>query len=145
MRIENDGPTITSTDYWTSDHGKAGAVFLSINAGAFRLLVPPRVERDVLDGLGKVRDAVVSRGPWPDERVADAVEVLLDDGSRSPFALHLSLASVDRLPIDDDAKKTWRLSLWVRDGDEGARCALDVPCGYRRSKRLPDLRPRSAR
>jgi hypothetical protein len=39
MRIENDGPSIVATDYWTSDHGKAGAVFLSINAGAFRLLV----------------------------------------------------------------------------------------------------------
>lgn len=157
MRIENDGPLIVSTDYWRSEHGAAGALYLSVNAGAFRLLVPPRVEGDVpLDG---VVGAAVSRGPYRELGLTDALEVLLDDESDSPWCAHLSLDSVDRLPLDEDAAgprssmrrvgrdliasstRAWLLTVWHRDGADGARCVLSVPCTYRRARRLPDLRP----
>lgn len=157
MRIRNDGPVVVETDYWQTEHGQKGALYLSINAGAFRLLVPPLVEGDVpLEG---VVGAAVSRGPWPDEDLADALEILLDDETQSPFAAHLSRDSVDRMPNDEALKgrrgglrrigsgyvssphRHWLLTVWHRDGELGARCALSVPCTYRRASRLPDLRP----
>jgi len=41
ITIANDGPDIASTNYWATDHARAGIVYLSGNAGAWRLLMPP--------------------------------------------------------------------------------------------------------
>jgi hypothetical protein len=40
FNTENNGPEIVTTDYWGSPLEKRGFYHLSINAGAFRLLVP---------------------------------------------------------------------------------------------------------
>jgi hypothetical protein len=40
IRIENNGPEIAATNYYDSPNAGAGYVYLSINAGALRLLVP---------------------------------------------------------------------------------------------------------
>jgi hypothetical protein len=34
LEIHNDGPAIVSSNYWDTELAKAGAVFLSVNAGA---------------------------------------------------------------------------------------------------------------
>ncbi|MDX9788933.1 MAG: hypothetical protein RBT11_19320 [Desulfobacterales bacterium] len=38
IQISNDGPEILSTNYWETEHAKKGFLYMSINAGAFRLL-----------------------------------------------------------------------------------------------------------
>jgi len=38
--IENDGPDIVTTNYWTTEHEQRGLFYVSINAGTCRLLVP---------------------------------------------------------------------------------------------------------
>ena len=40
ITIENNGPGILSTNYWGTPHAEKGYCYLSINAGAFRLLGP---------------------------------------------------------------------------------------------------------
>lgn len=142
LRIDNDGQRVVSTTYWTTEHAARGLLYLSVNAGAFRLLVPPSIESHVLPGFGGATSAVVSRGPWPAEGLADALEILLDDGSDEPWSCHLDPSQCDRLPLDADALRPWSLTVWVRgEGNTGARCLLELPCQYRRSTRLPDLRP----
>lgn len=73
---------------------------------------------------------------------AEAAEVLFDDRSDSPFALHTELAAFDRVPPDSDAGKPCRLSVWVlaQDGRTPAK-VIDLPCVYRRARAIPDLRP----
>jgi hypothetical protein len=44
LRIDNDGPAIISTNYWDSDYASAGAVFLSVNANAFRSRILSPIE-----------------------------------------------------------------------------------------------------
>ena len=44
------------------------------------------------------RECVLSRGPWPAAGLADAVEILFDDDSEEPYALHLPPESFDLLP-----------------------------------------------
>jgi hypothetical protein len=36
----NDGPLLVASDYWQSETAAAGKLYVSINAGCFRLLVP---------------------------------------------------------------------------------------------------------
>lgn len=137
--ISNDGPRITDTNYWQSEHAARGFFYLSINAGAFRLLVPP-TQAAILRELESATDVVVSRGPWPAEQRHDAFEIVFDDGSPSPFAIHLLTTQVDRLPRDADTGSRWICSVWT-ECDGRTVEVLSRPATYRRSRRLPDLRP----
>jgi hypothetical protein len=42
LKFENDGPLLVASDYWQSEMAAAGKLYVSINAGCFRLLVPQR-------------------------------------------------------------------------------------------------------
>jgi hypothetical protein len=44
LLIENRGPAITRTNYWSTPHAADGYLHLSPNAGALRILVPPPTE-----------------------------------------------------------------------------------------------------
>lgn len=138
--VRNHGPLILATNYWETPAAKAGKILLSLNAGAFRVLLPPAAEPALAD-MTTAKGCCVSRGPWPDAGLADALEVLFDDGTPDPFALHLSVQSCDRLPLDTDTASEWVLTVWTRPRRERPHLALQRPCRYRLSPRLPDLRP----
>ena len=76
LRIENDGPLILSTNFYHTDLARRGLFYLSLNAGAFRLLVPPQHLGAVRE-MRTARDVVVSRGPMTLEGRAlpDALEL----------------------------------------------------------------------
>jgi hypothetical protein len=139
IHIANDGPRILDTDYWTTPHAARGACYLSINAGAFRLLVPPALA-SAIGEMVTAKTVVVSRGPWPEQHKDEAIEVLFDDGTSSPYAIHIGAEQVDRLPLDTDASGRWRCSVWTVEAGATMQ-KLERPAVYRRSKRLPDLRP----
>lgn len=110
IHLVNDGPRLLRTSYWQTEHAARGYLYLSINAGAFRLLVPAPLEAH--------------------------------DGSPNPYAVHLVTQQVDRLPADHDRGSRWICTVWTAGEDgESAIEALSLPATYRRSKRLPDLRP----
>jgi hypothetical protein len=44
LRIDNDGPRILACNFWGSEVERAGKLYVSLNAGAFRLLVPAAVQ-----------------------------------------------------------------------------------------------------
>jgi hypothetical protein len=92
--------------------------------------------------LGDMRAAtecVLSRGPWPEGGAADAVELLWDDGSASPLALHLTARSFDLLPAQPEQGREWLLSVWTNEHDVPHK-ALERICHRRRSARLPPIR-----
>lgn len=145
LRIDNHGPLITGTNYFRSDPATAGNLYLSTNAGAFRLLVPPLLETIVSElATGKV--AVITRGPWPAMRLADALEIMLDDGTQNPWSCHLDTNSLDRMPTDEDAGREWLFTVWTRPRRAGMRPhkALERPAFYRRADKLPCLLPYTA-
>ena len=140
IRFENDGPLILKTNYWQTPIAKANKLFLSINAGAFRLLLPTQLEGQVRE-MRTATMAIVSRGPWPKAQLADALEILFDDGTQDPYCLHLTTHACDRLPLDENQGGDWSLTAWGHLVGERPRLLLDLPCGYRRVRALPDLRP----
>jgi hypothetical protein len=142
LRIDNHGPLITASNYWRSDLAGGGRLYLSLNAGAFRLLVPSHLEH-VISEMATGKHAVVSRGPWPAAKRVDALEILLDDGTANPFAVHLDTNAVDRLPLDSDQGKEWIFTVWCRPRRKGSRPhkALERPAYYRRVNSLPCMKP----
>lgn len=141
LRVENHGPLILATNFWDLPEAKLGKVLVSLNAGAFRILLPASAE-PTLDDMRTAKECIVSRGPWPAQGLPDAMEILFDDGTDGPFALHLSPQSFDRLPIDDDAAKEWILSVWTRPRRGRPHKALERPCWYRRVPSIPWLKPK---
>jgi hypothetical protein len=136
LRIDNNGPEIAASNYWDNPIGE---FLVSANAGAFRVLLAPASEVHLPDMRG-AKGAAVSRGPWPATGLSDALEILFDDGTDSPFALHTSIAALDRIPPDRELGRRCILSVWVQREGKPHK-ALELPCLYRRAKQLPDLRP----
>ena len=142
LRIENHGPLIVATNYWDLPEERLGKVLVSPNAGAFRVLLP-RVAEPSLEDMKAGRECLVSRGPCPGMGLPDATEILFDDGTNSPFALHLSVAAWTTLPDPADVAKEWVLTAWTAPRRGKPHKALERPCWYRLSDLLPDLRPRT--
>ncbi len=142
LRIDNAGAAIASTNFWQTTMAQNGKFFLSPNAGAFRLLVP-RQHLGVIRDMRGAHTVVVSRGPLTlaGQRVPDALEILFDDGSDNPWALHLTPQACDRMPLDADATQTWTCTVWRQILGERCQQVRALPCHYRRVRQLPDLRP----
>lgn len=131
IRVENHGPLLRATNFWDSELARAGKFFVSVNAGAIRVLLPPAQYRLLAD-MRTARECVLSRGP------RDEVEILFDDDSDSPFALHLTPASFDLLPAAPEPGREWVLTVWT-DKDGEPHKALERVCHWRRVKRIPCL------
>jgi hypothetical protein len=132
LRVENNGQDIVSTNYFETDWARGGYVFLSMNAGAFRLLLPPVQEPELLE-MEKSSYIVVSRGPWEEMKNRDAVEILFEDGSSSPYCLHIGIEQVDVLP--DRRRDDLIFSVWTAKGK-----SLERPGRFRKTKRIPWLK-----
>jgi hypothetical protein len=140
LTIENKGQEIVETNFWQTDIARRGGFYLSGNAGAFRLLVPVIQEAAVAD-FQTAKDVILTRGPWPAAGQAKAMEILFDDGTDNPYAIHLGTAQVDRWPLQSDAGRTFAFSAWIlKDGKP--TCAYRSECLYRTASELPCLKPR---
>lgn len=139
ITIANDGAAVVSSNYWTSDYARAGKLFASTNAGAVRLLLPPDYSELVREVRG-AEYAVLSRGPWPEAGLNEAVEIMWEDNSDSPYALHLSKESFDLLPAEPEPGKEWIVSTWELVGDKPTQCT-EHRLYWRRAAKLPCMQP----
>jgi len=140
LSITNHGPLIVRCNFWGSDHERAGKIVASVNAGAVRLLIPRR-HAGIVGECRSSKYAIISRGPWPEGRVEDAVEIMFEDGTTDPFSLHLSANSfADFLPGAPEPGEEWVVSLWVQKQMRPHK-ALERAAKWRRSDKLPDLTP----
>lgn len=136
MTTENDGSEIISTNYFETEKG---FVYLSINAGAFRLLVPDAFVADIKD-MATATEVIITRGPWHEKGVMDAIEILFEDHTDDPYSIHLLSAQVDRMPTTWDRDRPgqpprWKFHAYTKEGK-----VLELPCRYRLAKSLPCLK-----
>lgn len=136
--IRNRGQTLVSTTYWDTEHARNGSFYLTWNAGAARLLVP-EARAPMLREVARAREVILSRGPWVERGGRDALELLWEDDSDSPFALCLVAEQCDRLLPDAEQGGGFPVVAWARDGEKGR-----WPGRYRVVARVPWLRPWSA-
>lgn len=133
--IENSGQRIVQTDFWDSDSAKAGFCFLSWNAGAGRLLVPD-TQKSMVREMKSATLVIVSRGPWTEHGGRDALELLFEDGSDSPFCIHLVAEQCDRMIPDAEQGGGFVVTVWTRGGEKAR-----LPGKYRRVSSIPCLDP----
>ncbi len=134
ITIVNDGQNIEQTNYFESPAAKAGYVFLSINAGAFRLLVPDSIAQALVEEIATANEVIISRGAWESQGNRDAFEIMFEDNSDSPYALHISANQAHTLPLASDADKQWVFTMWNSKGK-----IAEFPSWYRIVNRLPCL------
>jgi hypothetical protein len=138
IQIRNHGPLILQTNYWDAELAQQGKLFVSVNAGAIRVLLPPALYgmlNDMLTG----KECVLSRGPWPDMGLAEGVEIMWDDGSDSPFALHLSPNSFDILPAEPSEGREWVCAVYTWENGQPHK-SLERICHWRRVPKIPYLK-----
>lgn len=116
IQIENQGAEISATNYFASPLAKAGKYFCSINAGAFRLLVPPQLEAGLKQEIKLARSFEIEKGPLPSAPGSKGITIWFVDGSDSLYALQLDTNSIDRLPLDSDHGKQVVFSIWSQRG-----------------------------
>jgi len=134
ITIGNNGQEIVDTNYWDSDHAQKGFCYLSWNAGAGRLLVPD----SWLNFITEMKTAdmvIVSRGQWA-EHNREAIELLFEDHTNSPFSMCLVTDQTDRLLPDTDQGGGFIITVWTQNGK-----VLTLPGKYREVDKLPCLEP----
>lgn len=137
ITTHNHGPLIVSSTYWGSEVERRGLIWISINAGAIRVLVP-RTHRNLISEIRGCTYVVCSRGPWPATGKADAMELLFDDGTQEPVSLHVGPESVDVFPGEPEPGRQWICTVW--DLKKGRpHKAVERPCYWRRVPQLPWL------
>lgn len=91
IRIENNGKEIVSTSFWDSELAQLGYVFVSVNDGAIRMLVPPSAEEDYLPEMKTGKSILIE----PSEQHESSLDFVFDDGTETPFWVVVDLKQID--------------------------------------------------
>ena len=133
MLIENDGPDIVASDYWDSQTAKNKFFFLSFNAGAARLLAPDSMIRAV-DEMKTAKLVIIS---FAHGKNRDVIEILFDDDTASPLAMHIGSELTDQLLPPCDHGRDLTFSVWARNAVK----LFEKPAKFRMVKMVPCLKP----
>ena len=136
LEIGNNGTEIVSTNYFNTWLAEKGLMFLSCNAGTFRLLMPDQ-HLHILNDLNKAGSVIITIGVHNN---IDVIEILFDDGSNKPIALHISSEQCDRdfhknIENKKEAGNDFEFTLWSRTRKE-----FSLPCRYRYKEEIPYLK-----
>lgn len=129
--IKNNGQEILSSNFWDSD---TASFFLSVNAGAARLLVPDS-RIDEVQKMMTARRVIISRGPcWP-RADKDAIEIIFDNGSNTTYSIQLMAEQTDDLIPNSMHGSSIVFSAWRKNAVK----LFDRPAKFRTVIRLPCL------
>lgn len=112
--VGNDGPEISQTNYWQSEHAERGLLHLSPNAGVLRLLVPPNQEA-LLTEMRTGRRATIENSI----QVPGNMDVVFEDNTSSPFCVSMHRQQCSGIP----QKGNWKLAVWTQAGKQ-----MEFPC-----------------
>ena len=107
--FQNRGEELTETNYWQSEHAAKGLVYVSGNAGALRMLIPPASE-DFLKEMKKVKRVTIERSIL---RPGKCLDFVFDDGSDLPFCIAVDKTQIDRKIKHNDR---WKLLIYTKTG-----------------------------
>src|SRR5205823_54879 len=77
------------------------------------MLLPPARYGELAE-MRTGKYCILSRGPWPAAQREEAIEIMWEDGSESPYALHLTPESFDLLPAEPPPGRDGRLPFMSR-------------------------------
>lgn len=107
ITFSNSGQDILATNYWDTEHARRGLVYLSGNAGAWRLLVPPAAA-SMLPEMRTGKRAIIESSV----RTSHCWDIVFDDGSDVPFSISIDKRQLDRALQSGSGL----LTVWVPTG-----------------------------
>ena len=138
IMTQNNGPYLLNTNYWQNEISQSGFAYFSCNAGAVRILLP---DTKCLKDILTAKEVIISRGPCPQLRMSDAMEVMYEDHSSSPFVFHTSIGQWDRIPARTDNGREFKCLIYT----EGPKLQAELPLWYRIVPSLPYMKPWTAK
>lgn len=139
IRVDNQGPLLAGSNYWQTEAAAAGYFYVSLNSGCIRLLVPDS-RKEMMADMRTAKTVVIRFGPHAGFGGREMTEILFDDGSDEPFALHLWINQWERLPLPGDFGMGFEFAAY--DDRRGRpHKFMARGCWLGRSAALPDLRP----
>lgn len=115
LTFKNHGQTLVETNFWDSAMAAEGYFYITISSGVLRLLIPD-LQLEHLADMESGMDVIISVGPWPQAKRDLAFEILFDDGSDAPFALHLVTEQCDQALGECDESSEIPFVVIARDG-----------------------------
>lgn len=140
IRVRLEGEDLVESAYWDSVLAARGVLYLVLHDGGVALLVPPSLEYAVPE-MRTGREVIVTRGPWPEQGQKDALELLWEDGTGAPFAVHLSAPQCSGLAALRQDLSVPGCRVYTRGRDGRPQLAGTWRARVRRAERLPYLRP----
>jgi len=139
--IHNDGPLIRETNFWDTAIARTGRFYVSASGGAIRLLIPDGMKGIIPEMASGTKHVILSHlKKHLITTNALALEILFEDGSKSPFCLHTSEGGFDRYPVPEDCDLVWRFTAWIQVDGRPSMC-LDLPAYIRTVYKIPCLQP----
>jgi hypothetical protein len=108
--IANKGQDIGDTNYWGTEQALAGLCYVSMNAGAIRLLVPKPIEGYV-EEMKTGKRVSIEKG-YQDPR---CVDIVFEDGTHSPFFVAIARQQMDCILAP---RKRVPFSVWTEAGKQ---------------------------
>jgi len=136
IMVKNNETELIGTNYWETESAHKGLFYLSINAGAFRILVP-ETEEKVIEEFKTGEYCIISKGPSQTPSHPFAIELLFEDHTKTPYFLLLCAGQVDRNPSSTDAGHKNKLSVWTK----GCKKVLEMDAYFRVVNKFPCLKP----
>jgi len=115
ITIVNNGQLILDSNYWDSQMAKRGLLYLSWNAGAARLLVPDAMKTAIKE-MKTAKYVIISKGKLAKSGGKEALELLFEDMSDSPYVINISIDQADRMLPKSEHGSEFALSVWTRMG-----------------------------
>ena len=139
ITVKNNDADIVETNYWETPLANNGDCYLSIYSWTFRLLVPDAFLSEI-EKWKTATEVIVSRGPREKTVRKDAIEILFEDNSDNPYALHIVAEQVDHMPLPADQDRPgqparWTFAVWTRQGK-----VLEFPGRFRKVREIPWLK-----
>lgn len=140
VRVRLEGQDLVESDYWDSVLAARGVLYLVGHADGAALLVPRSLEY-ALPEMRTGREVILTRGPWPEQEQSDAVELLWEDGSDAPFAVHVSAAQCSGLAALGRDGSTLACRVYTLGPDGRPQLAGTWRARFRTAESLPCLKP----
>lgn len=137
VTIENHGPLIAKTNFWSTVWDEEGYYLLSPNAGVLRILVPSVRSVDIAE-MRTAKEIVVRMGHDQREK-RHMTEILFDDRTPGPFVLYISDEQWQHMPAEGDFPRPIEVTVW--EGRRGEPHKVLGRPGWLDRSELPCLKP----
>lgn len=140
ISIQNDGPLVVASNFWKTDMAARGFFYVSVNAGAVRLLVPSvqhAIIGDMCPGAKYVVVSCLSPDRW--QTGQPCAEWMVEDESDFPWSCQLHPEQIDRVPTPEDVGRKWIATVWEEKNGLPYKC-VEWPAYAQIVPRIPWLK-----